>query len=286
MRRRQPDSIDVQQMKAHEREERLRREVSVHLSTNQELTINQLRSIFLFFSQTERARLLRERSEKTAALKMNAALESRCAELESALRSSTAIAAAAAAAGSASPSSPVEAFIPSRRVLKRTAILKDGDEGEGGKVEGEGEEGREVEKEGDGENIDEEEGELQRQSGVQFSSREPQERLSSPPAYAHLQQQRLQRHGEVEGKRSKGEMLKARTSPHAAPTGIYEGFVIAQSTAVTSIPTQSEPAIPQTLAWSPVRLFNLALDTTYLYLLRKFQVRFNLCALCLFSSYT
>lgn len=27
MRRRQPDSIDVQQMKAHEREERLRREV-------------------------------------------------------------------------------------------------------------------------------------------------------------------------------------------------------------------------------------------------------------------
>ena len=30
MRRRQPDSIDVQQMKAHEREERIRREVSVH----------------------------------------------------------------------------------------------------------------------------------------------------------------------------------------------------------------------------------------------------------------
>ncbi|VDK31467.1 unnamed protein product [Taenia asiatica] len=250
MRRRQPDSIDVQQMKAHEREERLRRE-------------------------TERARLLRERSEKTAALKMNAALESRCAELESALRSSTAIAAAAAAVGSASPSSPVEALIPTRIVLKRTAILKDGDEGEVGKLVGEGEEEREVEEEEDGENIDEGEGELQRQSGVQFSSKEPQERLSSPPAYAHLQHQRLQRHGGVEGKLSKGEMLKgidsssnpvrhARASPHAVPTGIYEGFVMARSTAVTSIPTQSEPAIPQTLAWSPTVIHQAREDLTSL----------------------
>lgn len=31
MRRRQPDSIDVQQLKAHEREERIRREVSTNL---------------------------------------------------------------------------------------------------------------------------------------------------------------------------------------------------------------------------------------------------------------
>ncbi|KAL5108249.1 hypothetical protein TcWFU_010086 [Taenia crassiceps] len=250
MRRRQPDSIDVQQMKAHEREERLRRE-------------------------TERARLLRERSEKTAALKMNAALESRCAELESALRSSTAIAAAAAAAGSVSPSSPVEALIPDRRVLKRRTILKDGNEGEEGKVEGEGDEEREVEEEGDGENIDEEEGELQRQSGAQLSSAEPQERLSSPPTYAHLQHQRLQRHGGIKGKRSNGEMIRAidsssnpvrhaQASPHAVPTGIYEGFVMAQSTAVTSIPTQSEPAIPQTLAWSPTVIHQAREDLTSL----------------------
>nr|CDS19063.1 merlin:moesin:ezrin:radixin [Echinococcus granulosus] len=247
MRRRQPDSIDVQQMKAHEREERLRRE-------------------------TERARLLRERSEKTAALKLNAALESRCAELESALRSSTAIAAAAAAAGSPSLPSPVEALISSRRVLKRTAMPKDGD-GEGRGEEGEEE--REVEEEGDGENIDEKEGELQRQSGVQFSSRESQERLSSPPAYAHLQHQRRQRHGGAEGRRSKGETIKgidlpsdpvrlAQASPHAVPSGIYEGFVMAHSAAVASIPTQSEPAIPQTLAWSPTVIHQAREDLTSL----------------------
>ncbi|VDM32046.1 unnamed protein product [Hydatigera taeniaeformis] len=233
MRRRQPDSVDVQQMKAHEREERLRRE-------------------------TERARLLRERSEKTAALKLNAALESRCAELESALRSSTAIAAAAVSAGSAAPSSPVEALISNCRPSKRITMSKDGDEGEVGN----GEEERELDEEGDKVNIDEEEGELQGQNEVQSSSREPRDRLPSPTVYAHLQHQRLQRHGGVKGRRIKDEHNKgidsssisvrlAQASPHAVPTGIYEGFVMAQSTTVTSIPTQSEPAIPQTVAWSP-----------------------------------
>ncbi|VDN11451.1 unnamed protein product, partial [Dibothriocephalus latus] len=62
MRRRQPDSVEVQQMRAQAREERARRE-------------------------TDRIRLERARSEKAAALKMSAALENRCAQLESALRS-------------------------------------------------------------------------------------------------------------------------------------------------------------------------------------------------------
>ncbi|KAL7059222.1 hypothetical protein AAHC03_013284 [Spirometra sp. Aus1] len=62
MRRRQPDSVEVQQMRAQAREERARRE-------------------------TDRIRLERARSEKAAALKMSAALETRCAQLESALRS-------------------------------------------------------------------------------------------------------------------------------------------------------------------------------------------------------
>ncbi|CAH8650988.1 unnamed protein product [Heterobilharzia americana] len=61
MRRRQPDSIEVQQMRAQAREERARREV-------------------------ERARLAKARAEKAEALEAKIALEARCAQLEEALR--------------------------------------------------------------------------------------------------------------------------------------------------------------------------------------------------------
>ncbi|CAH8571648.1 unnamed protein product [Schistosoma turkestanicum] len=60
MRRRQPDSIEVQQMRAQAREERARREV-------------------------ERARLARARAEKAEALEAKSVLEARCAQLEEAL---------------------------------------------------------------------------------------------------------------------------------------------------------------------------------------------------------
>ncbi|CAH8468368.1 unnamed protein product [Dicrocoelium dendriticum] len=61
MRRRQPDSVEVQQMRAQAREERARREI-------------------------ERSRLARARAEKAEALEAKWALESRCAQLEQALR--------------------------------------------------------------------------------------------------------------------------------------------------------------------------------------------------------
>ncbi|VDP98586.1 unnamed protein product [Trichobilharzia regenti] len=61
MRRRQPDSIEVQQMRAQAREERARRDV-------------------------ERARLAKARAEKAEALEAKTALEVRCAQLEEALR--------------------------------------------------------------------------------------------------------------------------------------------------------------------------------------------------------
>uniref|UniRef100_A0A5K4EXI7 Putative merlin/moesin/ezrin/radixin n=1 Tax=Schistosoma mansoni TaxID=6183 RepID=A0A5K4EXI7_SCHMA len=60
MRRRQPDSIEVQQMRAQAREERARREV-------------------------ERARLAKARAEKAEALEAKSVLEARCAQLEEAL---------------------------------------------------------------------------------------------------------------------------------------------------------------------------------------------------------
>ncbi|KAH8865548.1 Radixin, partial [Schistosoma japonicum] len=60
MRRRQPDSIEVQQMRAQAREERARREV-------------------------ERARLAKARAEKAEALEAKSALEARCAQLEEVL---------------------------------------------------------------------------------------------------------------------------------------------------------------------------------------------------------
>lgn len=44
-------------------------------------------------------------------------------------------------------------------------------------------------------------------------------------------------------------------------TGIYEGFILAQSTAESALPTQSEPAIPQTLAWSPASFFYLIIGS-------------------------
>ncbi|KAG5446003.1 Moesin/ezrin/radixin 2 [Clonorchis sinensis] len=61
MRRRQPDSVEVQQMRAQAREERARREV-------------------------ERSRLARARAEKAEAVEAKLALESKCAQLERALR--------------------------------------------------------------------------------------------------------------------------------------------------------------------------------------------------------
>ncbi|KAA3680024.1 uncharacterized protein DEA37_0008312 [Paragonimus westermani] len=61
MRRRQPDSVEVQQMRAQAREERARREL-------------------------ERSRLTKARAEKSEALEAKLALESRCAQLEEALR--------------------------------------------------------------------------------------------------------------------------------------------------------------------------------------------------------
>ncbi|VDO01338.1 unnamed protein product [Rodentolepis nana] len=227
MRRRQPDSIDVQQMKAHEREERIRRE-------------------------TERARLLRERSEKAAALKLNAALESRCAELESALRS------AAVAAGSLSPTSPVEPLLSSRRSSsRRKGMFKTGESGE--------EEGSAVAVENeddvaDGENL-EEDVELRRRIGVQFSSREPQECPSIPSGYSRLQHQprSITRRG-GEGKKVKGGLVESPSiavgsveiaSHQGTHTGIYEGFILVQSTAESAPPTRSEPAIPHTQTWSP-----------------------------------
>ncbi|KAK4476063.1 hypothetical protein MN116_001290 [Schistosoma mekongi] len=61
MRRRQPDSIEVQHMRAQAREERARREV-------------------------ERARLAKARAEKAEALEAKSALEARCAQLEEVLK--------------------------------------------------------------------------------------------------------------------------------------------------------------------------------------------------------
>ncbi|THD21278.1 Radixin [Fasciola hepatica] len=61
MRRRQPDSVEVQQMRAQAREERARREI-------------------------ERSRLARARAEKAEAIDAKQALETRCAQLEQALR--------------------------------------------------------------------------------------------------------------------------------------------------------------------------------------------------------
>ncbi|CAL8089955.1 unnamed protein product [Calicophoron daubneyi] len=61
MRRRQPDSVEVQQMRAQAREERARREI-------------------------ERSRLARARAEKAEAMEAKLALETRCAQLEQALR--------------------------------------------------------------------------------------------------------------------------------------------------------------------------------------------------------
>ena len=123
-----------------------------------------------------------------------------------------------------------------------------------------GGESGEDEREEDVGSIDGDKRELQRRNGVQFSSREPQE---CPPTYARSRNQLTHRHGEVGSRRGKGEPGEADeafsipveptlVSPQTVHTGIYEGFVMVHSTAEASIPAQSEPAIPQTLTWSPV----------------------------------
>lgn len=128
-----------------------------------------------------------------------------------------------------------------------------------------GESGEDEEREPDdeleanGENIDDDDGgEFRSRSGVQFSSKEPQE-CPPTPAYARPQHQRpARRGGGVESKKLKGlesssiPVRSAEVTSQAVPTGIYEGFILAQSTGDACLPTQSEPAIPQTLTWSPV----------------------------------
>ncbi|VDD81816.1 unnamed protein product [Mesocestoides corti] len=217
MRRRQPDSVDVQQMKAQAREERIRR-------------------------GAERALLERARSEKAAALKLNAALESRCAQLESALRSTT----AATAASVNRQRSPGGGSYNSDHSLTKGDGEKEVEEQEG--------ELDDVGDVGDAEGGDEvEEGDHGGRPGVQFATGQLLHQPSTTsPIYARLRHHQRQRRQTAQYRRCKEGASQLLAPPQAPSTGIYEGFLWSQSPVAASVPTQSEPAIPQMIPWSPV----------------------------------
>uniref|UniRef100_A0A5K3F333 FERM domain-containing protein n=3 Tax=Mesocestoides corti TaxID=53468 RepID=A0A5K3F333_MESCO len=216
MRRRQPDSVDVQQMKAQAREERIRR-------------------------GAERALLERARSEKAAALKLNAALESRCAQLESALRSTT----AATAASVNRQRSPGGGSYNSDHSLTKGDGEKEVEEQEG--------ELDDVGDVGDAEGGDEvEEGDHGGRPGVQFATGQLLHQPSTTsPIYARLRHHQRQRRQTAQYRRCKEGASQLLAPPQAPSTGIYEGFLWSQSPVAASVPTQSEPAIPQMIPWSP-----------------------------------
>ncbi len=230
--------------------------------------------LIIQFFKTEQSRLERARSEKAAALKLNAALETRCAQLESALRSTKA--AVAKARRHTSPGGG--SYTSERSILKHhqhRAPLPP-PEGAGGvgvtaaaAVEGqeEDEEEDELEEEEEGDDNDDDDGQGipggggGRVGGVQFAPGSVHHFPASPPVYARLRHHQHHHHaGMQQPHQQLGQYKKAHryeapdpdSLPQPPPIGIYEGFLWGSAGVAVTLPAQSEPAIPQMIPRSPV----------------------------------